>query len=219
MNNFLGEAARLLLLLASNEQGEEKPVDLYFSFCVGMVYAVMIFIWIWASRLVLIEPIARILLKQHLKSTDSKKSQNLLQAKVQKFAQSTTEMMTYGVFSIIGMHVLHNEPWLWPSMNWWATCGDNPDKLGWCCWKVDWFGVETGWDGKDLKLPCRSMERPPMNEKILCYYVLYGARYLQAIVCVLLEHRRKDFVEMIVHHVTTAVLIGLSFSIGYTRYC
>ena len=40
---------------------------------------------------------------------------------------------------------------------------------------------------------------------------------MQAIVSVMLEHRRKDFLEMIVHHVTTLVVITCSFYAGHYR--
>ena len=55
------------------------------------------------------------------------------------------------------------------------------------------------------------------SDDLKCYYLLYGSRYMQAIVSVMLEHRRKDFIEMIVHHVTTLIVIAVSFysSIGY----
>jgi hypothetical protein len=56
-----------------------------------------------------------------------------------------------------------------------------------------------------------------LSDDLKCYYLLYGARYNQALVSVLMEHKRKDFVEMIVHHVTTMIVIGASFYGGYYR--
>ena len=35
-----------------------------------------------------------------------------------------------------------------------------------------------------------------MRQDLRCYYLMYAARYMQAIVSVLMEHRRKDFIEM-----------------------
>lgn len=217
MDTALAEAWRLVQVCFSNTRGNDIPVDLSLSGYVGAVYCVGLFVITWVVRLALIEPVASVLLSRHLKTTNSAKSKRFLKLKVQKFAQSTSEMLTYGLFTVIGIHVLRGEPWLWPSTQWWTTCGDNPKELGFCCWKVDWFGSELDWGGNDLNLPCRHRDIPPINETVLCYYLLYGARYVQAIVSVLLEHRRKDFVEMIVHHITTIALIGLSFSVGYIR--
>mmetsp|Transcript_13009 Transcript_13009/g.38845 ORF Transcript_13009/g.38845 Transcript_13009/m.38845 type:complete len:339 (-) Transcript_13009:245-1261(-) len=57
-----------------------------------------------------------------------------------------------------------------------------------------------------------------MNREILVwYYMTYAARYMQGLVSVLLEHKRKDFVEMIFHHVVTLVLILISYNYNEMR--
>eukprot|EP01061_Rhynchopus_euleeides_P015713 TRINITY_DN2673_c0_g1_i1.p1 TRINITY_DN2673_c0_g1~~TRINITY_DN2673_c0_g1_i1.p1 ORF type:complete len:347 (+),score=163.07 TRINITY_DN2673_c0_g1_i1:74-1042(+) len=49
------------------------------------------------------------------------------------------------------------------------------------------------------------------HDELICFYILYCSRYVQAGISVLLEHRRKDFVEMMVHHVVTSVLVAISY--------
>lgn len=56
-----------------------------------------------------------------------------------------------------------------------------------------------------------------MRSDLRCFYIMYMARYLQAIVSVLMEARRKDFVEMMVHHVVTVGLVSISYAYGYNR--
>jgi len=56
-----------------------------------------------------------------------------------------------------------------------------------------------------------------MRSDLRCYYILYISRYFQAVLSVLLEAKRKDFVEMIVHHVVTVVVIYISYVYGWNR--
>ena len=49
------------------------------------------------------------------------------------------------------------------------------------------------------------------------FYILYAGRYLAAYVSVWCEHKRKDFVEMQVHHSVTVVLVLASYSSSYNR--
>lgn len=60
-------------------------------------------------------------------------------------------------------------------------------------------------------------EHSIMRQDLRCYYLMYAARYMQAIVSVLMEHRRKDFIEMQVHHVVTCLLVAVSYQYGWTR--
>ena len=57
----------------------------------------------------------------------------------------------------------------------------------------------------------------PCSVELRAYYLLYAARYFQGLVSVLMEHRRKDFLEMLLHHSVTLLLLGLSYVSGYTR--
>eukprot|EP01064_Diplonema_japonicum_P004390 TRINITY_DN12859_c1_g5_i1.p1 TRINITY_DN12859_c1_g5~~TRINITY_DN12859_c1_g5_i1.p1 ORF type:complete len:332 (+),score=53.86 TRINITY_DN12859_c1_g5_i1:62-1057(+) len=50
-----------------------------------------------------------------------------------------------------------------------------------------------------------------MTNDIICFYIGYCARYVQGGISVLMEHKRKDFLEMQIHHWVTAVLVGISY--------
>jgi len=54
-------------------------------------------------------------------------------------------------------------------------------------------------------------------DDIRFFYLAYMARYVQAFLMVLLEPRRKDFVQMQLHHAVTVLLIYVSYSYGFVR--
>lgn len=56
-----------------------------------------------------------------------------------------------------------------------------------------------------------------MRLDLRSYYLMYLARYLQALVSVMLELKRKDFVEMVVHHIVTILVIYASYVYGWNR--
>jgi len=56
-----------------------------------------------------------------------------------------------------------------------------------------------------------------MRADLRCYYLLYVGRYVQNGISCLLEHKRKDFLEMQIHHWTTVVLIYISYFYGWNR--
>lgn len=45
--------------------------------------------------------------------------------RVEKFSQSTMEMIFYGVYLVIGYRIVSTQPWLWPSKLWWTNQPDN----------------------------------------------------------------------------------------------
>ena len=49
------------------------------------------------------------------------------------------------------------------------------------------------------------------------YYLAYGARYVAGAANVFLEHKRKDFWEMQLHHFATIGVIWVSYIVGWTR--
>ena len=56
-----------------------------------------------------------------------------------------------------------------------------------------------------------------VTDPLKAYYLLYAARYAQGIVSCLIEHKRKDFWEMQMHHAVTVSLIGISYGYGWNR--
>jgi len=56
-----------------------------------------------------------------------------------------------------------------------------------------------------------------MRLDLRSYYIMYVARYAQALVSVMLEFKRKDFLEMVVHHVVTILVIYVSYIYGWNR--
>jgi len=56
-----------------------------------------------------------------------------------------------------------------------------------------------------------------MRADLRCYYLMYAARYFQGGISVFLEHKRKDFLEMQIHHWTTVALIYISYFYGWNR--
>lgn len=56
-----------------------------------------------------------------------------------------------------------------------------------------------------------------VTDSLKAYYLLYAARYSQGVVSCLIEHKRKDFWEMQLHHLSTVVLIGISYAYGWNR--
>ena len=67
-----------------------------------------------------------------------------------------------------------------------------------------WIGHDTG-------------THHEMRDDLRCYYLMYGARYAQGFVSVLLEPKRKDFLEMQLHHVVTVAVVAVSYFYGWNR--
>jgi len=136
------------------------------TFCIGF------FIFNWCTRLMLVEPVARMSMK-------------LTKVQHTKLAQSVMEAAFYSSFTYIGLCVVPSQEWVWPSALWWTGFADGGHEV--------------------------------MRADLRCYYIMYIARYFQAIISVLIEPKRKDFVEMLVHHVVTVVVIYISYVYGWNR--
>ena len=104
-----------------------------------------------------------------------------------KFAQAAMEAIFYSGFSLLGLAIVPSQPWVWPSSQWWD-------------------GFTAAGDPHGL-----------MRDDLRCYYLLYTARYTQGVVSTLLEARRADFLEMLLHHSVTVVLCAASYAGGYVR--
>jgi len=142
---------------------------------VAMVFAAGLFVFNWGSRKGLLEPVARGLLLPP----------GATQAQVDKFGQSASEALFYGLSFVLGMFVVPRQPWIWPSALWWK---DKP----------------SGSHGE-------------LCDDLKCYILLYFARYFQGVFSCLLEHKRKDFIEMQIHHLSTITLIFVAYNNEYCR--
>ena len=111
----------------------------------------------------------------------------LKQSKIDKFSQATMELLNYGVFAVVGMIIVPKQPWSWPSAQWWEgyTSLGSPDYPG---------------------------PHSKMSQALCAYYILYASRYMANIFSVLMEHKRKDFLEMQLHHVVTVALVSVSYA-------
>mmetsp|Transcript_26561 Transcript_26561/g.81677 ORF Transcript_26561/g.81677 Transcript_26561/m.81677 type:complete len:331 (+) Transcript_26561:952-1944(+) len=67
-----------------------------------------------------------------------------------------------------------------------------------------WIGFSTG-------------SHASMRDDLRCYYLLYGARYVAGFISVYFEPRRKDYVEMQLHHVVTVAVVAISYLYGWNR--
>eukprot|EP00656_Telonema_subtile_P041674 TRINITY_DN46925_c0_g1_i1.p1 TRINITY_DN46925_c0_g1~~TRINITY_DN46925_c0_g1_i1.p1 ORF type:complete len:357 (-),score=76.55 TRINITY_DN46925_c0_g1_i1:198-1268(-) len=166
-----------------------------------VVFTCVFFAINWGVRLALVEPIARVLLGAPPQGTDraSLKAQRQKAMKVTKFAQAGMELLFYGAFSVFGYITLRAQPWAWPSALWWkdhATTIRSPFQHS--------LGEE---------IPATTY----MSHALASFYIMYAARYLQGLISVFLEHRRKDFLQMLAHHVFTVVVVSCSYACGYNR--
>ena len=70
---------------------------------VAMVFAAGLFVFNWGSRKGLLAPVARGLLLPP----------GATQAQVDKFGQSASEALCYGLSFVLGMFVVPRQPWIW----------------------------------------------------------------------------------------------------------
>lgn len=106
------------------------------------------------------------------------------QQRAEKCTQSIMEFAMYGIFTILGCRVVLEQTWVWPSAKWWP------------CDEVRRQTLDKAGERADLK----------------CFYLLYLGRYIQMYINVLIEPRRKDFVQMLVHHGVTVILVYVSYT-------
>jgi len=170
------------------------------------VFTAVLFALNWGVRLLLVEPSARYILQpatqfrsanpETLSAEMKAHIEKKRNAKVQKFAQTAMEQIFYGIFTVFGAIVVSQQEWAWPSVNWWhGTLDMLPHPVTGELYRRHFF----------------------VTEGFTAFYIIYGARYLQGMVSVFLEHKRKDFIEMQVHHLTTVSLVVLSYLVSYNR--
>ena len=73
------------------------------------------------------------------------------------------------------------------------------------------------WPSRHWWIGFSSGSHAAMRSDLRCYYLLYGARYVQSCVSVLLEPKRKDFLEMQLHHIVTVAVVCISYNYGWNR--
>jgi ceramide synthetase len=150
----------------------------------------------WGVRFFIVQPFARVILRGppptgNMTAERQRIIEKKIETKVQKFGQTAMEQLFYGSFTYFGMIMVLNQPWAWPSKHWWLD-----------------------FDKKD---PSGHSIHSYMTEAVAAYYILYAARYFQGMLSVLMEHRRKDFWEMMLHHFVTWALVTISYVYGWNR--
>lgn len=110
-----------------------------------------------------------------------------ISARHERFVSSFVECTFYTGFGALGTLLLLDQKWVWSTEQW-----------------------SRGW-----------WEATPANNvsaHVLVFSLLYAARYLAMLVSlVALEPRKKDFWEMVTHHIVTVFLVGTSTAFGYIR--
>lgn len=137
----------------------------------------------WLVRLLAVQPICGLMIKAT--TGDARK----LGPRSTKMAQSVMEILTYSGFFVVGVQVLFNQAWVWPSAQWWTG---GPSARG-------------------------GDARMTMRNDFRVFYLLYCARYIAGLISVFMEHKRKDFLEMVIHHSATALLVAASYYAGFNR--
>lgn len=115
-----------------------------------------------------------------------------LERRTDKSEQSLLEALEYGLFSYLGYTLIVQHSWVWPS--------------------TQWFGTKAH-EGPGSQISLRFQRK-----SLSCFYMFYVARYTANLFSVIvLENHRKDFVQMVVHHICTMVLVLGSYFGGYGR--
>jgi ceramide synthetase len=71
------------------------------------IFSIIMFVFNWGTRLLLVENFAAAVLKMHRKTMR------------EKWSQSAMEVIFYGGFTILGLYVVPKQEWVWPSVLWW----------------------------------------------------------------------------------------------------
>ncbi|KAK3108214.1 hypothetical protein FSP39_003331 [Pinctada imbricata] len=76
-------------------------------------------------------------------------------------------------------------------------------------WKKSWF-----WETKHCWI---NWPRQHVDRDVYWYYLLEMAFYWSLTFTVLIDHKRKDFTEMVVHHFVTLMLMFFSYGLNFIR--
>jgi hypothetical protein len=109
--------------------------------------------------------------------------------------QSFTESWFYAIDLVIAYRIFWGSAWCWPSN--WDTSN----------------GIYS--DGRTSTIP----NVPPYYapREMRAFYVIEFGFYSSQLLSVLTKSKKKDFAQMVIHHMLTALLIALSYTIGALR--
>lgn len=79
------------------------------------------------------------------------------------------------------------------------------------------FSHDFVWPSKNWWIGFQNGGHELMRPDLRCFYIMYIARYFQAGLSVFLEFKRKDFAEMLLHHVVTVVVTSMSYAYGWNH--
>ncbi|CAC5357052.1 unnamed protein product [Mytilus coruscus] len=85
---------------------------------------------------------------------------------------------------------------------------------------MSWYGVFILWDKPWFKKSINCFVDWPaqsVSNDVYWYYLIELGFYLSAVYMLFTDHKRKDFTELIIHHVVTIFLLVLSFSYNLLR--
>lgn len=118
------------------------------------------------------------------------------EAKVSKTArlqQSFTEAAYYLLSLYVMYRLFRHQSWFWPS--------------GW---------EQLMYDGR-VQHPSVGLDPYTAPAAMKAFYMMETGWYVQGLVRLLLAKKKKDFTEMLVHHLVTLGLLSLSYGNGYMR--
>ena len=118
---------------------------------------------------------------------------------MEKFSQGMSEQLFYGAFSVFGYITVSTQPWAW-----------HPEHMSALWWR-DWSTTVASPFPESEGVPVSATSY--ITRALAAYYIMYAARYFQGLISVFLEHRRKDFWQMVAHHAVTFSVVSLSYTV------
>ncbi|KAJ9516876.1 hypothetical protein QJQ45_027273, partial [Haematococcus lacustris] len=122
------------------------------------------------------------------KAGSGKALSKVQEERVRKWNESCWKLTIYILFTSIAISISIGEPWFWDTRYFWVGCSHFP--------------------------PCNLLVTPGM----LLFYCMQTGFYVQAIHYLIFhEIRRKDWLESLVHHIATSVLLAYSYYVNFSR--
>ncbi|BFY98161.1 hypothetical protein BsWGS_01201 [Bradybaena similaris] len=85
---------------------------------------------------------------------------------------------------------------------------------------IFWYGVYMHIDKPWLYETMQAWKGWPhhhVSDDIYWYYMVEGAFYISLLLSLFTDHKRKDFTEMVIHHMATLLLMGMSWINNFVR--